>query len=96
MKKVPDCKICFIQHSDSLIFDMDRFIIELKQGFSWNVCRLSNLKPQLSIGSLGIEVEIGLALTRGLKHESGHPPALAAGFKIMADGISGNARYAHW
>jgi len=27
------------------------------------------------MGSPGIKVEIGLAQTRGLKQESGHPPA---------------------
>lgn len=40
-------------------------------------------------------MEIGLAATRGLKHESGRPPAAAAGFKIMADGILGSVRNAH-
>ncbi len=40
-------------------------------------------------------METGLAATRRLKHESGRPPAVAAGFKIMADGILGGVRNAH-
>lgn len=40
-------------------------------------------------------MEIGLAQTRWLKRGSGHPPAVVAGFKIMADGILGDTRNVH-
>lgn len=74
---------------------MDRFIIELMKEYSWNVCWFNNLNPQLIFGILSILVETGLAVTRRLKHGLGHPPAVAAGFKIMTDGILGSVRDAH-